>query len=264
MTNQQDFDSKQMANHVISHGYEFVREMILQKYDLDLDKLKNSTSAQIGILKDAARRSRWLGNNVDRLEELAGDIIDGEVSWVEGIAKIAERAGRGAEKIEKATGDMQNANLKWQAAQKKEGIKADERSQIIDNEVENFRQLSEHRIQSTLQVNATKLASDKAAISDAPNRALSAQADAEMRKEDELSFSQALNYGSMPPGIAESQGEIPTWEPIRMGHAIDVKVNSSETEKPLRMSGGIGGAVNFALNVKKGAQQVNKWMKGGR
>lgn len=275
MVNCQDFDEKQLGNVLISHGYEELKAMMLSKYKLDLDAIKNGDPQYIGLMKDAAKRFKWLARNFDKIYDMIDDIITGQVGWTQLQARLVERGAEGAIDIEEAEGKMLVARLKWIAAQEKEGIKFSEKEKLTKNEVDNFRRLSEHRITAALQVSATQLAQEMAKIDAAPDKALAAKADAEARSESENRFASALNYGNYPVGIASSQGEVPAWEPVRMGHAIDVKVNSSssqsvsrpnqsQSKSPMRsLAAGIGGAVTFTKNVKNGFNRMSKWMNGG-
>lgn len=273
MVNCQDFDKEQLGNVLISHGYDELKAMMLSKFNLDLDAIKNGDPQYIALMKDAAKRLKWLARNFDKIYDMIDDIITGQVGWTQLQARLIERGAEGAIDIEEATGKMMVARLKWIAAQEKEGIKFNEKEQLTKNEVDNFRALSQHRITTALQVSATELANEMAKIDAAPNKALAAKADAEARKESEDRFASALNYGNYPVGIGSAQGEIPVWEPVRMGHAIDVKVNSSssqpvsrpsQSQSPMRsLAAGIGGAVTFTKNLQNGIKRVNKWMNGG-
>ena len=264
MTNCQDFDSNTFGNHFISHGYDHVQGMMSEKYGLDLDALKNMDAGQLAIMKDAADKSAWLVKNFKLIEDMIGDIIDGQITWSQLQARLVERGAKGAINIDKATGDMMIARLKWQAGITKQGIRLDEKQKVSDNKTANCRTLSNHKYTTSLQVEANKLAEQMAAISAAPNKALAIAQFNEGRKAGLQRMTDALKFGTAAPQLPS--GQYPAWESQnRAGFAIDVpsrSMGSSFAQKSL--GGGVGGAIGgLAKSFKNGASKIANWFNPG-
>jgi len=256
-TNCQDFDASTFGNHFISHGYDHVQGMMSEKYGLDLDAIKNMNVEQLAIMRDAADKSAWLIKNFKLIEDMASDIIDGEVTWTQLQARLVERGAKGAIAIDKATGDMMIARLKWQAGITKQGIRLNEKQKISDNKVANYRALSNHKYATSLQIEADKLAAQMAAISTAPNKALAMAQFNEGRKAAMTRMTDALKFGSAAPMLPS--GSYPAWESQnRAGFAIDVPSRSMGSSSQKSLGAG------FGQSVKNGLVKINNWLNPGR
>jgi|GEM_PF-2364585 len=258
-TNCQDFDASTFGNHFISHGYDHVQGMMSEKYGLDLDAIKDMNAEQLAIMRDAADKSGWLIKNFKLIEDMIGDIIDGEVTWTQLQARLVERGAKGAIAIDKATGDMMIARIKWQAGIAKQGIRLNEKQKISDNKVANYRALSHHKYAISLQIEADKLAEQMAVISTAPNKALAMAQFNEGRKAGLQRMTDALKFGSAAPMLPS--GSYPAWESQnRAGFAIDVPSRSSSMGSTSQKSLGAG----FGQSLKNGFAKINNWLNPGR
>jgi len=257
MTNCQNFDANTFGNHFISHGYYHVQGMMGEKYGLDLDALKDMDAGQLAIMKDAADKSAWLVKNFKLIEDMLNDIIDGQVTWTQLQARLVERGAKGAINIDKATGDMMIARLKWQAGITKQGIRVDEKQRISDNKVENCRTLSNHKYETSLQIEADKLAQQMAEISAAPNKALAMTQFNEGRKAALRRMTDALKFGSAAPMLPS--GQYPAWQSQnRAGYAIDVPSRSLGSSSQQILGAG------FGQSLKNGFVKIGNWLNPGR
>jgi len=253
--NCQNFDANTLGNHFISHGYDHVQGMMSEKYGLDLDAIKDMDADQLAIMKDAADKSAWLVKNFKVIEDMLGDIIDGQVTWSQVQARLVERGAKGAIDIDKATGDMMIARLKWQAGITKQGIRLDEKQKISDNKITNYRTLSNHKYATSLQIEADKLAQQMELISAAPNKALAMAQFNEGRKAGMQRLTDALKFGSAAPMLPS--GSYPAWESQnRAGFAIDVPSRSMGSQQ----SSGAG----FGRSLKNGFVKIGNWLNPGR
>lgn len=89
----QNFDANTFGNHFISHGYDHVQGMMSEKYGLDLDAIKDMDAGQLAIMKDAADKSAWLVKNYKVIEDMIGDLIDGQVTWSQLDSKACRARG---------------------------------------------------------------------------------------------------------------------------------------------------------------------------
>ncbi|TAE54381.1 MAG: hypothetical protein EAZ88_09370 [Oscillatoriales cyanobacterium] len=261
--NCQGIDLNALGNHFISHGYDHVQGMMSEKYGLNLDGVKNMAAEQLAVMKDAAEKSAWLAKNYKLIEDMIGDIIDGQVTWSQVQARLVGRGAKGAADIEKATGDMMIARLKWQAEITKQGIRFEGKEKISDNKIANYRVLTDHKYTTSLQIEADKLANQMAAISAAPNKALAMNAWNEGRKAALKRMTDALKFGGAASSLPS--GQYPAWESqSRAGYAIDVPSRSIGT--PQRSLGaGVGEAVGgFGQSLKNGFVKIGNWLNPGR
>lgn len=255
MTNCQNFDANTFGNHFISHGYDHVQGMMSEKYGLDLDAIKNMDAGQLAIMKDAADKSAWLVKNYKLIEDMIDDLIDGQVTWSQLQARLAERGAKGAIDIDKATGDMMIARLKWQAGITKQGIRVDGKQKISDNKVSNYRTLSNHKYTTSLQIEADKLAAQMAAISAAPNKALAMAQFNEGRKAAMTRMTDSLKFGSAASMLPSGQQS--AWQSQnRAGYAIDVSSRSMGSQQSL--------GAGFGQSLKNGFVKIGNWLNPGR
>ena len=251
MTNCQNFDANTLGNHFVSHGYDHVQGMMSAKYGLDLDGIKDMDANQLAIMKDAADKSAWLIKNFKLIEDMIGDLIDGQVTWTQLQARLVERGAKGAIDIDKATGDMMIARLKWQAGITKQSIRLDEKQKTSDNKIANYRILSNHKYSNSLLIEADKLAQQMALISAAPNKALAMAQFNEGRKAGMQRMTDALKFGGAAPQLPS--GQYPAWESQnRAGYAIDVPSRSMNS------------SANFRQSLKNGFAKINNWLNPGK
>ena len=249
--NCQNFDANTFGNHFISHGYDHVQGMMSAKYGLDLDGIKDMDANQLAIMKDAADKSAWLIKNFKLIEDMIGDLIDGQVTWSQLQARLVERGAKGAIDIDKATGDMMIARLKWQAGITKQSIRLDEKQKTSDNKIANYRILSNHKYSNSLLIEADKLAQQMALISAAPNKALAMAQFNEGRKAGLQRMTDALKFGGAAPQLPS--GQYPAWESQnRAGYAIDVPSRS------------MGSGAGFGQSLKNGLAKIDNWLNPGR
>jgi len=257
MTNCQDFDANTFGNHFISHGYDHVGGMMNEKYGLDLDAIRNMNAEQLALMRDAADKSAWLVKNYNLIEDMIGDIIDGQVTWTQLQARLVERGAKGAIDIDKSTGDMMIARIKWQAGITKQGIRVDNKQKISDNKVANYRLLSSHEYTTSLLIEADKLAQRLELISAAPNKALAMAQFNEGRKAGLQRMTDALKFGSAASQLPS--GQYPAWQPEnRAGYAIDVPSRSMGSSSQKSLGAG------FGQSLKNGFVKINNWLNPGR
>jgi hypothetical protein len=249
--NCQNFDANTLGNHFISHGYDHVQGMMSAKYGLDLSGIKDMDANQLAIMKDAADKSAWLIKNFKLIEDMIGDLIDGQVTWSQLQARLVERGAKGAIDIDKATGDMMIARLKWQAGITKQGIRLDEKQKTSDNKIANYRILSNHKYSNSLLIEADKLAQQMALISAAPNKALAMAQFNEGRKAGMQRMTDALKFGGAAPQLPS--GQYQAWESqSRAGYAIDVPSRSADS------------GAGFGQSLKNGFAKIDNWLNPGR
>jgi len=228
-----------------------------EKYGVDLDAIKDMDAEQLAIMKDAADKSAWLVKNFKLIEDMIGDIIDGQVTWSQLQARLVERGANGAIDIDKATGDMMIARLKWQAGITKQGIRLDEKQKTSDNKIANYRTLSNHKYATSLQIEADKLAQQMELISAAPNKALAMAQFNEGRKAAPQRMTDALKFGSAASMLPS--GQYPAWQPQnRAGYAIDVPSRSMGSSSQQILGAG------FGQSLKNGIAKINNWLNPRR
>lgn len=206
--------SKPSAPHVKTHGYDNEIAGLFQAYyGLNLSEISKMTPEQLGQLRDAANQSKWLKDNIDLIEDIVNDYIEGQIGWQDFVGRATKKGLAGAEKIDKATTDMMLALLGYKTNSKMQGHRVDNEKKLLDKELEDFIDLENYSLDAAFKANALKLKKKKEEINTRPDLA---EAEEALRMEAKLSrdYIQALlKYGTEDPKTKSLQQSQTTQSP---------------------------------------------------
>ncbi|WP_293335895.1 hypothetical protein [Microcoleus sp. CAWBG58] len=262
-------DGGGIAPHVISHGYEDVSGLMSKYYGFDLSAIPNMSIDELGAMKDASVKSKWLADNLHLIEELVTDWIDGQVAWSTMQAALVKKGAKGAEKIDKATADMVLAQYRYERGVEKQGERVRAGQELADNKLANFFTKSAHQLSVNLQIEADKLATEMAAISEAPDKAFAMAQFNQQRKTALQAATNYLKFGSAAAVLPSATGQVFESQ-NRIGYQGQAALPSAS--RPIAF-GGIRGAATkvknaagavkgFGQNVARGLGKIGKFLRG--
>jgi hypothetical protein len=262
-------DGGAIAPHVISHGYENVSDLMSKYYGFDLSAIPNMSNDELGAMKDASMKSKWLADNLYLIEELVTDWIDGQVAWSKVQAALVKKGAKGAEKIDKATADMVLAQYRYERGVEKQGERVRAGQELADNKLANFLTKSAHQLSINLQIEADKLAAEMAAISEAPDKAFAMAQFNQQRKTALQAATNYLKFGSAATMLPSATGQIFESQ-NRIGYQGQAALPSAS--RPIALNGirgtaakvknAAGAVKGFGQSVARGLGRIGKFFGG--
>ncbi|MEG3841028.1 hypothetical protein [Microcoleus sp. herbarium14] len=265
-----------LCGHLITHLDPEIAQLLKEKLNIDFSRIQTMTVADWAEFGQLGIDAKWLIDNIDKIEEIFGDVITSQKLWNQAVLKVSKSGFKTIESIDKGAVDLaialtgRNSKLLEGEDRKANAIALQQELRGINNQLDQISNGSVlARALAELEEARKKAASDPAV--QAGIQAWSATAKqtaraAKMALQNGLaSFSHPQFPGNdgtftgsdwgQPSNSNQSWGQ--NYEANRPQQALG---GSNQDLIAFNWSGNVAGkAKQFSSNVVKGAKKIGKW-----
>jgi hypothetical protein len=172
-----------------------MRGLMQAYYGLNPETFVDMTPEEFGQFVDQAKQAKFFSENWEKIAENVKDYIQGVVDYNEFVMRCVKAGVAGMKKIDKNTLDVLLQHKSYKNNQSKLAQDSRAADQLMQQELNDYIDLSEYDLNMSLQMMAAKLLKEKEKIDALPSEE-QARADAQQAEQERKQYIRnLLNYG---------------------------------------------------------------------
>ncbi len=268
--------NRPLCGHLITHLDGEVAQLLQEKLNVDFSMIQTMTVADWAEFGQLGIDAKWLIDNIDKIEEIFGDVIKSQKVWNDAVVKLSKQGFKVIEGIDKGAVDLaialtgRNSKLLEGKDRKTNAIALQQELRTVNNQLDQIANGSVLARALAELEEAKEKAINEPAVQ-AGVRAWSEQARA-TAKAAKMALQEGLAAFSHPsfPGNdgsftgsdwGQPSNSNQSWSQSSFGSKPQQAIGGSNRDSiGFNWSGNIAGkAKQFSSNVVKGAKKIGKW-----